>query len=265
VQFLRPLLLGESVAPFRILDTSLALIPVEDQVILEADTAASAGHRFLAAWLRYIEGKWAAHASRRADGSPRMTLTQQIDHMRKLSLQLAAPGPKVAYTKAGTRLSAAIVEDPSVIVDHMAYWSPIRSLDEARYLCVIINSDAALQRVIPMQARGWRDPRHFDNLVWQLPIPEFDGSLDVHRELAAAGTEAETTAAAVVLPDGDYRRKRRAIRDGLASTGLAPRMEALVGRLLDACSLLAAVVPNTAAQASCLRYCATKSQSTRST
>jgi hypothetical protein len=41
------------------------------------------------------------------------------------------------------------------------------------------------------------------------------------------------TAASVVLPEGDYRRKRRAIRDALARTGLSVRMEALVGRLLD--------------------------------
>jgi len=233
VQFLRPLLVGESVAPFRMLDTALAVIPVQDQTVLDADAAASAGHRHLAAWLRDIEAKWAAHASRSPDGSPRMTLRQQIDHMRKLSRQLTAPGPKVAYTASGTLLSAAVVEDPNVVIEHAVYWASIRSLGEARYLCALINSDTALQRVIPMQARGWRDPRHFDNLVWELPIPEFDGNLEVHRQLAAAGAEAETTAATVVLPEGDYRRKRRAIRTALASTGLAGRMEALVGRLLE--------------------------------
>jgi hypothetical protein len=234
VQFLRPLLLGESVAPFRLLETALAVIPVEGQAILDAEAAAGAGHRFLAAWLRDIESKWAAHASRRAEGSPRMTLTQQIDHMRKLSLQLAAPRPKVAYTASGTRLSAAVVEDPSVVIEHAVYWTTIRSLGEAHYLCTVMNSETVLQRVIPTQSRGWRDPRHFDNLVWELPIPEFDSDLELHRELAAAGAEAETTAAAVVLPDGDYRRKRRVIRDALATTGLAARMEALVARLLNA-------------------------------
>jgi hypothetical protein len=143
-----------------------------------------------------------------------------------------APGPKIAYTKAGTRLSAAVIEDPNVIVDHKAYWAPIRGLDEARYLCAIINSDTVLQRVIPMQARGWRDPRDFDNLVWELPIPEFDNGSTLHRELATAAAEAEATAEVVALPEGDYRRKRRAIRDTLASTGLAARIDALVAKLL---------------------------------
>jgi hypothetical protein len=232
VEFLRTLLLGESLAPFRVLETALAVIPVEGKAVLDADAAAGLGYRHLADWLRDIEAKWTAHASRKADGSPRMTLKQQIDHMRKLSRQLAVPGPKIAYTASGTLLSAAVVEDARAIIEHAVYWAPIRSLDEARYLCAIINSDTALQRIIPMQARGWRDPRHFDNLVWELPIREFDNSSTLHRELAAAGAESEAVAEAVVLPEGDYRRKRRAIRDALVRAGLAARMEALVGRLL---------------------------------
>src|SRR5215211_1288826 len=70
-----------------------------------------------------------------------------------------------------------------------------------------------------LQPRGWRDPRDFDNLVWQLPIPEYDGGHPLHCRLAAAGTEAERIAAMVALPEGDYRRKRRVIRDALAATG----------------------------------------------
>jgi hypothetical protein len=232
-QFLRRLLLGESVAPFRLLELALAVVPVDGPAVLDANAAAGAGYRHLAAWLRDIEAKWTANASKAADGKPRMTLRQQIDHMRKLSLQLSALGPKIAYSGSGTLVSAAIIEDASVVIEHAAYWAPIRSLEEARYLCVLINSNTVLQRVIPMQARGWRDPRHFDKLIWELPIPEFDAGSALHREMAAVGAEAETMAATVPLPQGDYRRKRRAIRAALAEAGLAARMEALVARLLN--------------------------------
>ena len=37
-------------------------------------------------------------------------------------------------------------------------------------------------------------------------------------------------AAMVALPEGDFRLKRRAIRDALAATGHAAHMEALVAR-----------------------------------
>ncbi|MFL5334909.1 MAG: hypothetical protein ACJ8H8_17380 [Geminicoccaceae bacterium] len=105
-------------------------------------------------------------------------------------------------------------------------------MEEAHYLCVIINSDTVLQRVIPMQSGGWRDPRDFDNLVWELPILEYDGALDLHRRLAAAGAAAERIAATAALPEGDFRRKRRAIRHALAETGHGAMMEALVAALL---------------------------------
>lgn len=232
-QFLRPLLLGESLAPYRLLDTVLAVIPIGSGSVLDGRTAAHGGFKHLAAWLRDAEAKWADHAQKTAIGTLRMTLLQRIDHMHGLSVQLAAPGPKIAYTKAGTLLSAAIVEDANVVIDHNAYWAPIRSLDEAQYLCAVINSDTALQRVIPMQPRGWRDPRHFDKLIWELPIPEFDRRAPLHRQLAEAAAKAGALAAAVVLPDGDYRRKRRAIRDALAADGVAGRIDTLVARLLD--------------------------------
>lgn len=41
-------------------------------------------------------------------------------------------GPPVVYTKAGTLLSAAIVEDANIVIDHKAYWTETLSLDEAR-------------------------------------------------------------------------------------------------------------------------------------
>ncbi|MFL5334910.1 MAG: hypothetical protein ACJ8H8_17385 [Geminicoccaceae bacterium] len=99
-EFLRPLLLGESVAPFRTLGLPLAVVPVAGNAALDSGKAASLGHRHLAAWLADVEEKWAAHASKMADGSLKMTLHQRTNHMRILSLQLSVTGPKVNYTKA---------------------------------------------------------------------------------------------------------------------------------------------------------------------
>jgi hypothetical protein len=63
-------------------------------------------------------------------------------------------------------------------------------------------------------------------------VREFDPDLPLHREITSAAAEAEVIAAAVLLPEGDYRRKRRAIRDALANIGLAGRMNELVTELL---------------------------------
>ena len=234
LQFLRPLLLGETILPFRLSTPALAVIPVEGQILLDAATATNFGHRHLAAWLRDVDAKWAEHCSKRQDGSPRMTLGQQLDHMRKLTSQLSATGMKVIYNKAGTLLSAATLDDPRIIVDTGAYWTSVRSIEEARYLTAVLNSATVLARVIPMQPRGWRDPRHFDNLVWELPILEYDRRVPLHQELADAAARAEQVAAIVLLREGaHFMRKRRAIRDALAADGIARRIDALVTRLLD--------------------------------
>ena len=233
-QFLRTVLLGEGIAPFRLLTTALAIIPTEGEVLLDSAAAGMAGHRHLSAWLRDIDAKWRAHCGKRADGTPRMTLSQQLDHMRKLSMQLATNGLKVVYTGSGTLLNAVALDDPRLLVEHGAYWATARNLEEARYLTAVLNSATVLARVIPMQPRGWRDPRHFDNLVWELPIPEFDRRQALHGELVNAAAEAERVAALVPLREGaHFMRQRRAIRDALAEHGIVSRIDTLVAQLLD--------------------------------
>jgi hypothetical protein len=74
VEFLRPVLLGESIAPFRLLTLALGVIPIEGGTLLDAAAAMTVGHRHLATWLRDIEVKWATHCSKLQDGRPRMTL-----------------------------------------------------------------------------------------------------------------------------------------------------------------------------------------------
>lgn len=163
-----------------------------------------------------------------------MTFVQQFDHMHKLSAQLKIEGTRVVYTASGTLISATILDDPAIIVEHAAYWITTHEVQEAHYLSAVLNSATVLERIIPMQPRGWRDPRHFDNLVWELPIPEFDAREALHCELADAAAQAERVAAAVVLTEGaHFMRQRRAIRDALAEDGIAGRIDALVKRLLD--------------------------------
>jgi hypothetical protein len=83
-------------------------------------------------------------------------------------------------------------------------------------------------------ARLARSARHFDNLVWELSVPEFDRRQALHRELADCAAEAERVAAVVPLREGaHFMRQRRAIRDALAENGIAAMIDALVAHLLD--------------------------------
>ncbi|HLY57096.1 MAG TPA: N-6 DNA methylase [Stellaceae bacterium] len=231
--FLRQLILGESIAPYRLLDTVTAVIPMAGSALLDSKMAAEAGHRHLAGWLRDVEAKWAEHSNKDLAGRPRMTLIEQIDHMRKLSCQSGSPAVRVLYTKAGTRLSAARVASADGVVDHKAYWAAARSSDEAGYLIAVINSAAVLAKIVDLQPHGQRDKRDFDNLVWTLPIPEYDDTDPLHRDLAAAASRAEEIARLVDLSEArHFTAKRRAIRDALVAAGVAQEIEAMVDALL---------------------------------
>ena len=73
----------------------------------------------------------------------------------------------------------------------------------------------------------------FDNLVWTLPIPEFDAAEALHVDLAAAALHAAEVAARVELPDAaHFTTKRRAIRQALVADGVAETIERLVDALL---------------------------------
>jgi hypothetical protein len=232
-RFLRQVILGETIAPFRLLQPVLGVIPLEATFVMDSVAAAAAGHRHLAAWLRDAETKWNALSNKKADGTPRMTLLSQLDHMRKLSQQAGPPTIRVLYTKSGTRLSAAAIPPQDALVDHKAYWTRAHSTGEARYLVAIINSAAVLAKVTDLQPHGQRDKRDFDNLVWTLPIPECDDTDQVHRDLADAAERAEQIAAGVDLTAiNHFTAKRRAIRDALQLDGVARDIESLVDAIL---------------------------------
>jgi hypothetical protein len=233
-EFLRPFFLGESVAPFRMLDSVTAVIPLNRGKVLDAAAARANGHRHLASWLADVEAKWATHANKKANGQPRMTLSEQVDHMRKLSGQSRTVGvERVLYNSSGTRLSAARLNTTDGIVDMKAYWTDVRSSAEAHYLLAILNSAVALAKITDLQSHGQRDRRDFASLVWTLAIPEYSDTELLHRDLAAAAFRAEAVAATVSLTDAKhFTAKRRAIRAALAEDGIAAEIEALVDALL---------------------------------
>lgn len=118
-------------------------------------------------------------------------------------------------------------------MDHKAYWAAARSSEEAAYLTAVINSAAVLAKVTDLQSYGQRDKRDFDNLVWTLPIPEYDNTDPLHRDLADAAIHAQVVAAAVELTDSrHFTAKRRAIRAALVADGVAAEIEAMVDALL---------------------------------
>jgi len=233
--FLRPTLLGENLAPFRLLEPALAVIPADKRGHVLTETSARAeGAPRLAAWLADCEAKWARHASNDTEGRPKMTLAENIDHLRKLTSQFPIAELRVAYNKSGTMISAAVITEPNLVIDHKAYWASARSAAEARYLVGILNADTCRERIADKQSKGQGGARDFDNLIWELPLPEYDGRNELHQCIVAVAAECEALAASQKLDASAYfTTQRRVIRDALAEAGLMRRLDALVAELLD--------------------------------
>ena len=53
----------------------------------------------------------------------------------------------------------------------------VTMISKARYLASILNSETARSRAAAYQARGQWGARHFDKVMFNLPIPRFDGKI----------------------------------------------------------------------------------------
>ena len=226
--FLRPVYLGESIAPYRVLAPAEGVVPIDpDGRLLRARQAGDLAHVDLERWLRACERLWAAHSSEKHD------FGGQIDHYGKLTSQFPIADLRVVFAKAGTHPAACLVRDPRGVIDHKLYWAPIRSEREALYLLGILNSETVRARIAPLQARGEQGARDFDKLMFTLPIPLFDRHDPAHTALAAQARHAVDVAEAVAIPAGmPFQRARRLVRDALQAEGVAERIERCVALLL---------------------------------
>ena len=228
-QFLRPAYLGESVAPFRLLDPPLAVIPWDSKLdgLLDAASAGLTGYPHLESWMSQAEKLWNEHRS-----SDRLSFAKQLDYYGKLRAQFPVPPLRVVYAASGTKPAAAILENDHAVVEHALYWAAVDTPDEAHYLTTVLNSEVLRANVADRQARGQWGARHFDKLLAGA-IPPFDPANPLHTTLATAGHHAETVAAQVPLKESTYfTTARRLIRKALAEDGVAHEIDGLVQELL---------------------------------
>ncbi|MBV8889902.1 MAG: N-6 DNA methylase [Alphaproteobacteria bacterium] len=229
-EFLRPVLLGESILPYRVFRPFEGVIPAtKNGDILDAQGAANRGFQGLHSWMRKAEANWNSHAD-----SGSMTLIARWNYHNELGAQFPTPSLRIIYAASGTLPAACLVRDPRAVVEHKLYWTALNTLAEARYLTAILNSETARSRAAEFQSRGQWGARDFDKVMFNLPIPRFDPKRRLHAALARAAERAEQIAAAVELPEGvRFQRARAMVRAALAEAGLARQIDDLVARLLD--------------------------------
>ncbi len=226
-QFILPVYLGDSILPFRCLPTLQAVIPWDGERLLHGQNEQLDLYPGLAKWWRSAEAIWNEHRS-----SERLRLTERLDYRHGVSQQLPAADHRVVYSASGMYLAAAVVSDPTAVIEHKLYWGAADSLDEARFLTAVLNSTILTMAVRPLQARGEHNPRDFDKYIFQLPIPLYDPSNADHQSLITLASHSERVAASVELPAVRFETQRRRIREALVEDGAAADIDAIVKTLL---------------------------------
>jgi hypothetical protein len=203
-EFVRPILLGESILPFHVFRAFEGVIPVDNKgATLDAAAAGRRGKTGLAGWMTQAEGLWNEHRV------SEMTLIGRWNYHNELGAQFPIPAIRVVYAKAGTLPAAAIVDDAKAVIDHMLYWMPVQHRHEGLYLASILGSEAARSRVAALLARGQWGARHFDKVMFTLPIPRFDAKNEIHKDLATAAAAAEKVAGKVELEENAHFQTAR--------------------------------------------------------
>ena len=228
-QFVFSLHLGSTVLPYRLLPPALVVLPVLDGAMLSGDDPRMDASPRLATWWREGENLWCQHRSPTTSA----TLSAWLNYQNKLTGQFPMSPTRFCYTKAGNSIAAAIVTDLHTVIDHKLYWAACTSLEEARYLEAVFNSETVTERVRPLQSRGLFGPRDVDKYVFQLPIPLYDPGNGLHRRLADAAAMAEDVASGVQLPlDIDFKAARQRVREAIYSHGVGRQIDELSSVLL---------------------------------
>jgi SAM-dependent methyltransferase len=229
-QFLHPVLLGESILPFRVFRPFEGVVPAtSDGAILDAEAAANRGYAGLHGWMASAQAIWDKNSD-----SGSMTLIDRWNFHKELSCQFPIAPLRAVYAASGTIPAAAVLRSSSAVIEHGVYWTAIANESEGYFLASILSCETARARTADMQARGQWGARHFDKVMFTLPIPRYDETVRLHAQLADAGRAAEIVAASVELPEGvQFQRARKLVRDSLAHAGISVLIDDLVARLLD--------------------------------
>jgi SAM-dependent methyltransferase len=227
-QFVHPLVIGETVLPYRLRDPLQAIVPWDGSRLLAGTDEQLDLYPGLATWWRQAEATWESHRS-----SERLALRERMDFRKGLSQQFPTPEHRIVYSASGMYLAAARLSDQRAVVEHKLYWGAAATVDEALYLVTVLNSDAVTQAVRPLQARGEHNPRDFDKYVWRVPIPMYNSVDPRHAEVAKLGELTEGLVASIELPGSvSFEALRRRVREAVAGSSLGRRIEEVVSELL---------------------------------
>ena len=156
--------LSRNVVPFTVLDLPIVVLPVRmtksRSMVLEASELRHVGYRNMSSWMKTVEEEWKKRRGRKASN---MSIYERLDYQNGLSIQSEDQRHLVLYNASGTDLSVARLDREQLpmqfVVDAKLYWLSCRSIDEARYVTAVLNSEEVNRLIKPFQSVGLQGER----------------------------------------------------------------------------------------------------------
>lgn len=225
-EFIRPLANGEHLLPFRVTPPNLAVVPCDQNGILDA--AGIELHQGLASWWQKAEACWEANRN-----NDNLSLMKQLDFQSKLTKQLPITPLRVIYNRSGMHVVAAKLKNRRAVVASGLYWATVANEAEADYLCAILNAPATTEFSRPYMTYG-KDERDIAKHVWELPIPSFNPSDSTHVRLVQLAAEVTRIAEAFPVDDNlHFAATRRHIRAEIEKSDAGAAINEIVYEMLS--------------------------------
>jgi len=210
-EFVRPYYTGDNVYPFRTGEPMFAVIPGGLAGILDQNKIDL--YPGLQQWWSRAQELWENNRA-----NPNLSLFDQINYQSKLSKQLPGFPLRLVYNRSGMHIVAAKVADSRAVFGNGLYWAPVHSIDEADFLCAILNAPVTTELVRPFMTYG-KDERDIAKHVWEVSIPMFDSDNSDHIRLSELARAAESISATFEInPALHFSATRRHFRELINST-----------------------------------------------
>jgi len=227
--FVKPLRLGATIAPFRELNPEHAVIPWDGEKLLGQNINDLDEYPGLAKWWREAENVWTRNRPKYTKGN----LINRLEYKNGTSKQFPLKSNRVIYTSSGSNLVATRLKDQKAVVSETLYWSACSSVEEACYLVSIFNSSVLLDKIKFLQSEGQFGRRHFHKVVFAVGIPLFNANSSLHQHLAELGLQAEKYVATIDLGLASYIKARKIVTKSLKSSNIMNQIDSAVKVLLE--------------------------------
>jgi len=229
-EFIYATILGEDLLPFGYYKLRPIVLPVvmleTSFKVLNISALKNMGYVFMAEWLENAQNWWEKIAPLSSkQHMPR--IIDRIDYMGTLSDQNPKKSYAVLYNASGSYIVSCVINKNSLqpfyvgkqpihpkgfVIESKTLYYETDDEKEAHYLCAILNSEIVDKSIKPYQTRGLFGPRDIGRRPFELPIPKYDPTNEIHNKLANISKSCHEKVSKLKIEEKSTANRRKKVK-----------------------------------------------------